>query len=132
MKRSEMKRGTTRMRRTRIKSKRPYVDPLEKKIRASAENEDCTLRFEPGLVCMNRTDTTVYCHSNLLTHGKGMGLKANRGCYGCGACHDVLDWRAKRPPDMTYDEMIERFYQACDETEEKLKQKGLTRDEKHD
>jgi hypothetical protein len=111
------------MKRSGIKRKRPYVDPAEKKIRDSARNEECTLRFE--FVCNGRTDTTVYCHSNLLEHGKGAGLKAKTGCYGCFNCHNVLDFRAPRPRSMSYDEMIEIFKRACEETQAKLVLKGL-------
>jgi hypothetical protein len=111
------------VKRSYIKRKRPRVDPLEAKIRASAEGEECTLRFD--MVCNGRTDTTVYCHSNLLADGKGMGLKARTGCYGCSKCHAVLDWRAQRPPWMSYEEMIERFRVACIETQLILKRKGL-------
>lgn len=60
------------------------------KIRLSARGEDCTLRFP----CCNRDPaTTVWCHSNRLEDGKGMGLKAHdqEGCYGCSNCHAFLD-----------------------------------------
>lgn len=106
-----------------MKSKRPYVDPLEKRIRASAEGEECTLRLET--VCNGNPLTTVYCHSNLLEDGKGMGLKAKSGCYGCFNCHNVIDFRAPRPSWMSYEEMIEEFKRACEETRQRLKAKGI-------
>lgn len=60
------------------------------KIRQSARGEECTLRFP---CCNGDTATTVWCHSNRLADGKGMGLKApdQEGCYGCFNCHAFLD-----------------------------------------
>lgn len=111
------------MKRSPMKRSRPKVDAAEKKIRDSARDEECTLMFEG--VCNGRTDTTVYCHSNLSVDGKGAGLKAKTGCYGCYDCHNVLDGRAPRPPWMTYEEMIEIFNEACRKTRRILKRKGL-------
>jgi hypothetical protein len=111
------------MKRSPMKRKRPYVDPLEKKIRDSAEGEACTLRFDT--VCNGNPLTTVYCHSNLLKDGKGMGLKAKTGAYGCFDCHNVLDYRAARPSHMSYDEMISIFENACAETRRRLIKKGI-------
>lgn len=110
------------MKRSGIKRKRVKVDPHEQAIRDSAMDERCTLRFE--LICNHDSSTVVYCHSNFLVDGKGMGLKAKRGCYGCFACHNVLDGRAPRF-DMTEEEMRQRFEAACEETLEILKRKGL-------
>lgn len=110
------------MKRSGIKRRRPRVDPQEQRIRDSARGEDCTLRFD--LVCRNDTSTTVYCHSNRLIDGKGMGLKAKIGCYGCSNCHDVLDDRRPRI-GMTRDEMLEIFDRACAETRAILIRKGL-------
>lgn len=99
--------------------------PKQTKIRASARDQECTLRF-PG-VCSFRTDTTVLCHSNQLADGKGMGLKApdERAAYGCSACHDVLDGRRPRPQDMTYDHMLDLFKAGVRRTHEILIRKGL-------
>lgn len=119
MKRSGIKRKTP------MKSRRPKVDPAEKRIRDSARDENCTLMIEPGLVCRNRTDTVVYCHSNKLVDGKGSGLKAKIGCYGCFECHNVLDGRSPPPAGMTYEDVLERFYQACEKTRQILTTKGL-------
>jgi len=71
----------------RLKSSRPRMTP----IRASARNQDCTLRI-PG-VCNQSPETTVWCHSNESVDGKGAGLKARdaEGCYGCAACHAYYD-----------------------------------------
>lgn len=60
-------------------------------IRASARDEECTLRFDG--ICNYDTATTVWCHSNESADGKGMGIKARdqEGCYGCAACHSYYD-----------------------------------------
>lgn len=93
------------------------------KVRESARNEACTLRF-PG-VCNFNEETTVFCHSNRLEDGKGMGLKAKVGAYGCSACHDVLDGRAPRPEGMSFEAMQERFDEAVEATKQRLVAKGL-------
>lgn len=107
-----------------MKRSRPKVDPVEQKIRDSARDEDCTLRLD--LVCRNDTRTVVYCHSNRLVDGKGMGLKAKRGCYGCFDCHEVLDGRTNRPAHITEEDLEQAFDSACKETEFKLRRKGLS------
>lgn len=70
-----------------LKSSRPKMTL----IRASANGQECTLRF-PG-ICNRNPETTVWCHSNRLADGKGMSLKApdEQGCYGCSDCHSWLD-----------------------------------------
>lgn len=82
MKRTAIKRSTKRM-----KSRGPKMTP----IRASARNQDCTLRI-PG-ICNRNPETTVWCHSNESIDGKGAGLKARdvEGCYGCSTCHKFYD-----------------------------------------
>jgi Protein of unknown function (DUF1364) len=143
MKRSPMKRSANPMRRTAMshgltgvlssssfqRSKQPKRikarhKPLTK-IRASARDQECALRF-PG-VCNYRTDTTVLCHSNLLEDGKGYGIKApdERGAYGCCRCHDVLDGRARRPVGMSYDVMIDLFHEGVTQTNDILRRLGL-------
>jgi len=94
-------------------------------IRASARDEECTLRFP--LACNRRTDTTVLCHSNQLADGKGAGLKApdTSAAYGCSACHDVLDGRARRPAGMTYESMLDLFALGVERTHARLRAKGL-------
>ncbi|AMP05826.1 hypothetical protein CPter91_3502 [Collimonas pratensis] len=83
------------------------------------------MRF-PG-ACNYRTDTTVLCHSNLLEDGKGYGIKApdEKGAYGCCRCHDVLDGRAKRPVGMSYEVMINLFYNGVARTNAILRRLGL-------
>jgi hypothetical protein len=92
-------------------------------VRQSARGEECTLRFDG--VCNHNRETVVFCHSNRLEDGKGMGLKARIGCYGCSACHDMLDGRSVRPAWITYDAMMNQFDKAVIETQQKLMQKGL-------
>ena len=59
-------------------------------IRESARGQACTVRSP---LCNGDSDTTVWAHSNLGAHGKGMGHKASDlfGCYACAACHMWLD-----------------------------------------
>lgn len=99
------------------------------KVRESARGEDCTLRF-PG-VCNFDVATTVFCHSNRLSDGKGMGMKAKIGAYGCSSCHDVLDGRAPRPEWMTYDAMQDLFDAGVKATQERLTEKGLPTTDDH-
>ena len=63
-----------------------------KKLRASANGQDCTVRL-PG-TCNFNPATTVLAH--LPCGQKGMGMKGfdTVAVYACGACHDVLDGRA--------------------------------------
>jgi hypothetical protein len=135
MKRSPLKPGRKPMNRTgfvrasasdrrplpKLRSSRPRMTPIRK----SAQGEECTLRFH--MICNWRTDTTVLCHSNLLADGKGGRLKAPDTCaaYGCSACHDVLDGRATRPADMTYETMLELFALGVERTHARLRVKGL-------
>ncbi len=96
-----------------------------KRIRDSARNEDCRLRL-PG-VCRNRTDTTVWAHSNLLEHGKGKGMKADDryGCYACFECHAVLDGQVRMPDHLTRPIIVAEFMRAMDESRNALHSKGL-------
>lgn len=102
-------------------SRRPQMTP----IRASAKDQDCTIRL-PG-ICNQNPQTTVLCHSNQLADGKGMGIKAPDTCaaYGCSACHDVVDGRAPRPDGMSYDLMLSFFERGIELTREILQRKGL-------
>jgi hypothetical protein len=93
------------------------------KVRESARGEDCTLEL-PG-ICNCNPETTVFCHSNRLADGKGMGMKAKTGAYGCSSCHDVLDGRAPRPQWMSYDDMQQFFDEAVKRTQDRLEAKGL-------
>lgn len=117
MKRTAMKRGTSRM-----KSSRPVMTPIRK----SAKNEECTIRLPMG-VCNYDPATTVLCHSNSLEDGKGMGLKApdTKAAYGCSACHDVVDGRAPRPEGLTQELVEACFVEGVAHTNRILKRKGL-------
>jgi len=103
-----------------LKSNRPKTTP----IRASARGQDCTLRFAG--ICNRNPETTVWCHSNRLADGKGMGLKApdHEGCYGCSDCHAWLDggYAASGTPRAVVDA---RFDAARAESQEKLRAQGL-------
>jgi hypothetical protein len=116
MKRTAMKRGTSRMR-----SRGPKMTPIRK----SAKNEECTIRL-PG-VCNFDPATTVLCHSNEGADGKGMGLKASdeRAAYGCSACHDVVDGRRPRPEGLTLELVATLFKEGIAQTNRILKRKGL-------
>lgn len=104
-----------------MKARGPKMTP----IRRAARDQECTLRI-PG-VCNMDPATTVLCHSNLVSDGKGMGLKApdSAACFGCSACHDVLDGRRPRPDWLTRDMLLGAFERARDATHEILKQKGI-------
>lgn len=95
------------------------------RIRKSARGEACTLQIYG--VCNFDPATTVLCHSNRLADGKGMGLKApdTEACYGCSACHDVLDGRRPRPDWLTKDMLDELFDRARKKTQAILRLKGL-------
>jgi hypothetical protein len=112
LKRSPMKRGTKPMKQSR---------PASTKIRQSARDQECTLRF-PG-ICNYRTDTTVLCHEN----GAGMGMKGadEAGAYGCCDCHRVLDGHAPRPAGFTRELMLALFVEANAQTRRILTRKGL-------
>lgn len=109
-----------KVRRTLTQS-RPKMTPIRK----AARNQECTLQF-PG-ICNRDPATTVLCHSNSLADGKGIGLKApdEKACFGCSACHDVLDGRRPRPTGLTYDAMQKKFYHAVECTHEVLRPLGL-------
>lgn len=135
MKRTELKRSgpiqrkapkpTTktqaRAKRSTLKTKGPRMTP----IRRAAMGEECLLAL-PG-VCNRDPATVVLCHSNSLADGKGMGLKApdTAACFGCSACHDVLDGRRPRPPAMSLLMVEGAFVRARAATHEILRMKGL-------
>jgi hypothetical protein len=68
--------------------KKTYRDPA---LLADARDRPCLLRVPH--VCSNDPATTVACHSNQLSHGKGMGIKAHdfMTVWGCAMCHQWLD-----------------------------------------
>jgi len=103
-----------------MKSKGPRSTP----IRRAARGQDCTLRLA---VCNFDPDTTVLCHSNFLTDGRGMGLKApdTAAAFGCSACHDVLDGRRPRPADLSLAGLEASFRVAVGTTHEILRSMGL-------
>lgn len=63
-----------------------------KKLRNSARGEECTINAP---MCNGDRDTTVLCHFQFeggVMGGKESDLSAG---YGCSACHDYVDRRAK-------------------------------------
>lgn len=103
-----------------LKKSRPKSTP----IRNSARGQECTLRFDG--ICNHNPETTVWCHSNRLADGKGMGLKApdEQGCYGCSDCHAWLDGGYAASGAIR--ELVDaRFDVARKESQEILKAKGL-------
>lgn len=107
--------------RSTLKTKGPRMTP----IRRAAAGQECTLRI-PG-VCNFDPATTVLCHSNYLGDGKGMGLKApdTKACFGCSACHDLLDGRRPRPEWLTRLQLQAVFVAATVVTHSILRQKRL-------
>lgn len=63
-----------------------------KKLRASANGQDCTVRLPD--TCNHNPATTVLAH--LPCGRKGMGMKGfdTVAVYACNACHDVIDGRS--------------------------------------
>lgn len=101
-----------------MKSSRPKMTP----IRASAKDEQCTLRFP---VCNFDPATTVWAHSNRAEDGKGTGIKARdgEGCYACFACHSFLD--GGYAGKMTR-EMVDVYFDIARTASQKiLRRKGL-------
>lgn len=85
-----------------------------KELRDLAKDQHCTLQIRG--VCLGNTETTVWCHSPWMLHGKGGSLKSHDcfGCFGCRACHDWLDSRSHK--DVPKAERIEAFRCAMDRT----------------
>lgn len=104
-----------------MKSRGPKMTP----IRRAARGQECTLQLLG--ICNGRSETVVLCHSNRLADGKGMGLKApdTAACFGCSACHDVLDGRVPRPSWMTQYDVDAAFDYAVQRTHAILRTKGL-------
>jgi hypothetical protein len=93
--------------------------------RRAARGRDCTLVLVG--VCNHDPATTVLCHSNRLADGKGMGLKApdTAACFGCSACHDVLDGRRPLPRWLTRQELNDAFDRASAVTQGQLKNASI-------
>lgn len=88
------------------------VTLVSKKIRNSANGEECTLRMP---WCDRTPETTVFCHIRSFGSG-GMGSKPIdiHGFYGCHECH-------RREKDAGWDDIL----RAMMETQRKLIEKGL-------
>jgi hypothetical protein len=88
-----------------------------KKLRASANGQECTVRL-PG-ICNSNPATTVLAH--LPCGQKGMGMKGfdTVAVYSCSACHDVIDGRGAG--DVDWQDMP----RAIAETHEALIRAGI-------
>ena len=86
---------------------------ISKKIRASAKDEDCTIRNTLSCAYNN---TVVFAHLN--SKNKGMGNKSPDlfGVYACISCHMDLD-----SGKVSYEDQL----RALQETQIKLYEKGL-------
>ena len=79
----------------------------------------------PG-VCNFDPATTVWCHANGISIGKGIGMKAHDllGSYGCYNCHEAYDRR--RPMDMMdRDEVEICFWEGHARSLLKLIERGI-------
>lgn len=94
-------------------------------IRDSAKGEECLIRISG--VCNFNPETTVWCHLPGIDGDRGMGLKAidHCGAFGCSACHDVLDMRAKLPAGLTREQVLLDFFFGHMRSLVRLSQKGL-------
>lgn len=103
--------------------KRLYV--RSQKARDAARGQACTIRLP--FVCNGNPETTVLCHSNLGSDGKGMGIKASddRAAFGCSSCHDVLDGRAPLRGGLTRELVLVEFERAVEETQGLLRMMGI-------
>jgi len=90
------------------------------KIRRSAKNEECQVRYTG--VCNFNNETTVFAHLN----GGGMGLKHPDlfGAYCCSDCHNLAD--GKTINDDYQKSVIDcYFYEGIFRTQQILLDKGL-------
>lgn len=92
------------MKRSAFKKKPPKTS----KIRQPARGEDCQLKIAG--VCSNDNSTVVLCHRN----GAGIGMKSddNDACYGCYACHMMLDGQHPRQKGLSK-EKLENIRLIC-------------------
>lgn len=73
------------------KSKNSVNSGKDKKMLQACKGQRCYLQIPH--VCEGKMETVVPCHSNFLTDGKGLGLKApdEKTVPGCVDCHFWLD-----------------------------------------
>ena len=86
-----------------------------KKIKASARNEDCTLRLVG--ICNYNDETTVLAH---IGRNRGMAIKCDDtfAVYACSACHSTIDGAERS--GLALD-----LLRALEETQKILFNKGL-------
>lgn len=65
-------------------------------------------RDQACVMCGNQDGTIVAAHSNLLEHGKGMGMKAHDGmcAWLCNRCHTEMDQGSKMCAEQKRDVML--------------------------
>lgn len=94
------------------------------KITESAKGEDCCLQIHP--YCNGNPETVVLCH--LPSLGKGIARKSldHWACYGCSACHDILDQRNPRAiREIGWNEIVQCMFRGLERTQNRLIEKGL-------
>lgn len=96
-----------------------------RKVLASAKGAQCTARF-PG-ICNGDPATTVWCHLNGHSFGKGAGIKAHDVCgfAGCSACHAYLDTGHGTKPLISNDTLLECVLSAVCESYVRLIVSGV-------
>lgn len=92
------------------------------KITSSANGQRCQIRLTG--VCTDRN--VVWCHAIGQAAGKGIGMKVPDllGAYGCCACHDLYDRRAKAG-HLTRMEIEHAFYEGVMRSQRILIDEGL-------
>lgn len=96
---------------------------ISKKLRDSANGEDCTFQI-PG-VCNHYSATTVLCHLPDESHGMGRKSDDISSAYGCSACHSAIDGREKAQFEPGEKEWYMRRAQT--RTLRKLIEKGIVK-----
>lgn len=73
------------------KSKNSVNSGKDKKMLLACKGQKCYLQIPH--ICKGKKETVAPCHSNFLTDGKGLGLKApdEKTVPGCVDCHFWLD-----------------------------------------
>ena len=109
------------MRRQKANADGVKLKIVSKKIRSSANGEDCTLNILR--VCNYDPSTVVFCH--FPSESKGMSKKSDdiSGGYGCFACHQVIDGVVKSEEFKEFGEWYLR--RSMTRTHLKLIDKGI-------
>lgn len=96
-------------------------------ITRSAKGMDCEIRIP--MVCNFDPATTVWCHANGSSAGKGNGMKSYSalGAYGCFACHNLYDRRTILPKGMCREDVELYFWDGHARSLRILIEKGLVK-----